>query len=371
MRFLGRHARRIPAASVLAVLAFTLFSACNKEEKKPVPQEERKASAVPSGVVFNDFLPNSGSGQGLAVKGLDGGFEAGLGENAGGAESANGTEAAETPGAAKIDVLEPGAEPRAVRKYTFVANRVERRTLTIRQSIAAKDQAQSLPGLVMTIDVVAKEVKPAGAHFEMKLVKIDLADKDKLDPRLVQSASQQFAGLSGLSATFDINPHGEIGEMSLSGNEKMQREGAEELLGALAQFVELVVPPLPATAIGQGAKWERTETMNDRGLAQQSKRTLELKDVSDTGGTISSAMEKKIPKHEYPDPRMPGATMELDGSGTATYTFRFDRVASKVVSEQTQRVKIEAPAGPDPKAEKKTVAQEITVKHLLETPPGK
>ena len=34
----------------------------------------------------------------------------------------------------KLKVIEPGAEPRAVRKYAFVANRVDKRVLTIKQS---------------------------------------------------------------------------------------------------------------------------------------------------------------------------------------------------------------------------------------------
>jgi hypothetical protein len=359
MRFLDRHARRM--AFVLAAL-FAL-AACNKEEKKPIPQEENKATAVPSGMVFNDFLPSGGGGQGLAV--IDGGVEAGLGvaeDGAGGAE-------AEASGAPKITVIDPGAEPRTVRRYAFVANRSERRVLTLRQSEAVQGQMHGELGLVMTLDIVAKEVKPTGTRFEMKLVKVDLADKDKLDPRLVQDGALRLAAVRGMSATCEVNARGEAGEVSVGGTEKMQRDGAEMVLAAFSQLTELVVPPLPDTAIGQGAKWERTETASNGELELQSKRTFELKDVNNAGGTILATMETKIPKRAHP--RLPGATVEIDGSGTLSYVFRFDRIATNVVHEQMQRVKFEAPAGPDPKAPKKTEVQEIKVTHTLETPAGK
>jgi len=366
----AREARRTKAALALVIVSLFACSACSKEEKKPVPQEERKASAVPSDMVFNDFLPSGSSGQGLAVKGLDGGLEAGIDGLGGNADTA-----ADAASAPSVKVIEPGSEPRAVRKYAFVANRVERRTLTVSQSVAAQGQVQQPPGLVMTIDVVAKEVKATGARFEMKLVKVDLADKDKLDPRLAQAATQQFATLSGMSATFDVTPRGEVGELSLGGSEKMQREGAEEIFSAFAQFVELVVQPLPDTAIGQGAKWERTDKTktdaNGTPLEQQSKRTFELKEVNDAAATIFTTTEKKIPRRAYPDPRMPGATIEVDGSGTLTHTFRFDRIATKVVGDQVERIKVEAPAGQDPKAGKKAIEQEIKVKYTLETPASK
>ncbi|MCL2778453.1 MAG: DUF6263 family protein [Polyangiaceae bacterium] len=373
MRSLGRDARRTKAALAMVIVSLLACSACSKEEKKPVPQEESKASAVPSDMVVNDFLPSGSSSQGLAVKGVDGGFEAGLDGPSGGPDgSADTANAAGAPTVPTVKVIEPGSEPRAVRKYAFVANRVERRVFTVTQSVTAQGQVQQPPGLVMTIDVVAKEVKGTSARFEMKLVKVDLADKNKIDPRLAQAAAQHFATQIGTSATFDVTQRGEVGELSLGGNEKMQHEGAEEILGVFAQFVELVVQLLPDTAIGQGAKWERTDSANDHEPELQSKRTFELKNVNDAGGTILITTEEKVPKRAYPDPRMPGATIEIDGSGTATHTFRFDRIATKVVGEQVKHAKVEAPAGQDPTAGKKTIDEQgIKVKYALETPASK
>ncbi|AKV00898.1 hypothetical protein AKJ09_07561 [Labilithrix luteola] len=345
------------------VLAFAGVVACNKDEAKPIPQEEKKASPVPSDMVFNDFVPQGGGGGNLAVRVDGGALEAGVGEAAGDASSAGG--GAETAtAAAKPNVTDPGAEPRAVRKYAFAANKPEKRVLTIRQTISQGPQQQQAPSIQLTVEFTAKEVKPTGARFEVKLLKVDLADK--ADPQLAQMVQQQFGQFAGLTGTFQISPFGEVGEVSMAGSEKMQREGAAEILGMFQQVVELAVPPLPEAPIGVGAKWEHAEHGAEGG--ENAARKLELKELTPEGGTITASLEMKVPKRAIPDPRAKGATVEINASGNYTYAFRFDRIATKVTGDQVQKQSIEVPTSPDPKAPKQTIVKEAKSKYTMEAP---
>ena len=159
-----------------------------------------------------------------------------------------------------------------------------------------------------------------------------------------------------------------IGELGLAGTDKMQKEGAEELVQSLAQLVELIVTPLPDAPVGVGAKWEVDESANEGGVAQKGKRVVELKELGADGvATIVATTEAKVPKRPVPDPRAPrGSTMEADIKGTYTYTIKFDAVASKVVGENVKTIRIEAPGGDQ--GQKQRQEQQVKAKHLLDTP---
>lgn len=361
-----RTSRPRRLSSVLAPIALAVATAapsaalvaCNKEPPQKAALDAPKKTTEVSGEMggFNDFLPPSGTAT-LAVK-VDGGLlEAGAGAPGAGGAVAQG----------KLHVVEPGAEPRAVRKYAFVANKTERRTLTIRQTVQQEGQKQDQPALAMTVDFVAKDVKPTSTKFEMKIVKVELADKDKLPPQIQQQAAQELGGFAGLVASFEVSPRGDVGEVTMSGNPKMAKEGAAEMLEAFQQFVELILAPLPEEPIGVGAKWESIEEQDERGIKATSKRTLELKELTDKGGTILTTLEKKVPKRTMQEQRGVAMTVQLDTTGSYTYAFTFDRIATKVSGEQTNVITRELTNPENPKQTKKIV-QEVKVRHVLEAP---
>ncbi len=314
-------------------------------------------------MVFNDFLPATGSAK-IAVR-IDGGSPEG------GLDTASGEAA---PGGAtdesQVRLLEPGAEPRTVRKYAFAMGRLERRVLIVRQSMSQQGQEQEQPALSFAVEFAVKELKSGVATVEMKVVKVELADKSKLDPRLAQQASQELAGFQGLTARFLAGPSGDVSELRFgSGDRQPQR--SSELVGALQQFVELVLVPFPSEPLGVGAKWERDESTIEGGMPQKGRRVFELRDGGAEGLTVSSVVETTVAKRPYADPRMPrGTTMQADSRGTGLYKLRLDRVASSFVGEQRQVVTIEvggqAGAG-EPAGEKRVVKQEIKTKHVMET----
>src|SRR6185436_21027522 len=100
MTTFGRLRTGLVSFALLAIVA-----SCKKDEPpKPTTDEGKKSTIpVPTDVVFNDFLPNGGAGDGLSVKG-DGGIEGGLGS-----AQTEATAAAETESPSKLKVIDPGA----------------------------------------------------------------------------------------------------------------------------------------------------------------------------------------------------------------------------------------------------------------------
>src|SRR5262249_13152556 len=152
-----------------------------------------------------------------------------------------------------IKVADPGAEPRAIRKYTFAANKVDKRVVTITQSVSQSAGGQSAPPQEGTIkiylDLTPKQVKPADATTEAKVSKVEL-------PGAPPQAAQMLSSVTGLSGTFDVTSNGEVGEVSFAASPQMRNQLAESILGGLSQAVQVLLAPLPTTPIGAGAKWE-------------------------------------------------------------------------------------------------------------------
>ena len=354
-----RPALRIFGLSLM--LLSPLFAACDKEKAKPDETKKSEPTPVPSDMVFNDFRPTTGSAAGLGVR--DAGLEGGLAAISGSAPGAEPGGSGDAP-AEKMRVTESGGEPRAVRRYAFAANRVEKRILTMQQSVSQTMQGQTQPGqeitLKMSLDLTPKQVKKEGSTIEVKLTKVEL-------PGAPPQATQMLASLGGLAGTFDVTPHGEAGEISFTANQQMKSQLAETVVQGLSQAVQLLLAPFPEAPIGVGAKWEIAPSATGQG--DQGMKRFTLKELSAEGGVVGAEIDIKVPRRAQQGPR--GGTMfvEVEGKGRYTYQVRFDRVSPRVEGELVLAEKIEVP---DPKGGggKQAVLQTQKAKHLLESAPA-
>jgi hypothetical protein len=352
------------------VVSAAMLGGCGKEQPKKPLDEPKKATPVPSDMVFNDFVPSTGGGGIVGVKTdggmLEGGMASAEQPPAGGAADAAEPGAPGGDEAMKLKVTEPGAEPRAPRKYTFVVGRTDKRVLTMRQSAGREGGGPAQEGaFAVTADFTPKAVKPTATKFEVKLLKVDLPDAQGAQKA---QAAAQLAAFTGLTGTFDITSRGEIGEVDFKADEKMNAQGAEVILQSLQQALELLVPPFPAEPIGQGAKWERKADRMERGMAASQRHAFTLKELTAEGGVVTSEVEVAMPRHPMQGRGVPaGATEEVKGKGTYTYVFRFDHIATKVDGDMTITRRLEIP---DPKGGKQTVAEIIKLKNHLEAPGG-
>jgi hypothetical protein len=342
-------------------LAVVALSGCSKEAPKKVSDEPKKATPVPTDMVFNDFVPSTGAQTIVGVKGGDGGsLEAG-------AEVAAAGEAPASPEGA-LRLVEPGTEPRAARKYTFVVGKVDNRLVTVRQSMSREGGGPAqAEAFAVTASFVPKVVKATTAKFDLKVLKLDMPDLPA--PQKAQ-AQAQLATLTGLSGTFDVSSRGDIGEIDFKSDERMAGPGAEMVVQNVQQAFELLVPPLPVEAIGVGAKWERVVERKERGQQSTTKHVFTLVEVNAEGGVVTADVELGVPKHPIQARGLPpGATEEVKGKGTYSYTFRFDRLATKAAGEMaiTRRIEIEGAGG----GPKQGMAEIIKLKSQLEPAPAK
>ena len=345
----------------IAALTAPALGGCGKDPPKKPVDEAPKTTPVPSDMVFNDFVPSGGGGGIVGVK-TDGGIpEGGLGSDnpAGPAGDPAGGAADD---AAKLKITDAGGDPKVARKYAFVANRGDKRLITIRQSAGREGQGPAQEAaFVVTADFVPKAVKPAATKFELKVLKVDLPD---LQGAAKAQAAAQLAAFNGLSGTFDITSRGEVGEVDFKADEKMAGGNADVIVQSLSQALELLVPPFPAEPVGVGAKWERKVERKERGAENSAKHSFTLKEVTAEGGIVTADVEVAVPKHPFQARGVPpGATEEVKGKGSYTYEFKFDHLATKVEGEMTITRRIEVSDG---KGGKQAVAEIVKLKNKLD-----
>jgi hypothetical protein len=348
---------RLRSSSLFGMFAILLALSGCKDKPKAEETKASEATPVPSDLVFNDFLPTTGNAAGLGVR--DSGLEGGLAAVGGGGGGEPGAPTEEATDKLALKVTDPGGEPRAVRKYAFVANKVDKRIFTITQAVSQSAGGQTSPAQEITLkihlDLTPKQVKPSGASVEAKVTKVEL-------PGAPPQAAQMLGSLAGLTGTFDVTPSGEVGEVSFSGSPQMKNQLAESVLQGLSQGLQLLLTPLPTVPVGAGAKWE----LAGKAEVEQGTRRFTLKEVSNEAATIESDIDLKVPRRASQSPR--GGTMfiEVDGKGRYTQQIRFNQMSPRSEGELSINEKIEVP---DSKGGgKQTITQIQKSKQLIETP---
>jgi hypothetical protein len=347
---------RIASSRTFALVgAFLLLSACGKDKPKPEETKQAEPTPVPSGMVFNDFLPQTGGNStGLGVRG--GGADGGL---AGVAGDATG----EAQGAAQADgsgvkVVEAGADPKALRKYSFAANSVDRRVITVTQSVSQSAGGQTSPpqeiSLKLSVELTVKQSKPAGALIEVKITKVEL-------PGAPPQAAPMLAQMNGLSGTFEVSSSGEVGELAFANTVQMRNQLAETVLQGLSQSTQLLYSPLPTIPVGVGARWD----LAGKGEGDQGTKHFTLKEATGDSAVVESEIQMKVPRRATQSPRGGSMFVTVDGGGKFTQTIRFGHAATKSEGELSIKETIEVA---DPRGGgTQTIVQVQKSKHLVET----
>lgn len=342
--------------SVLAVLLL-VSAGCNND--KPKQEEAKKEpTPVPSDLVFNDFLPTTGGGPAAGIRARDASVEGGLADiqggpgdqdpNGGGQVAGNGTK-----------VVEPGADPKAVRKYTFVMGKVDKRVVSINTAVQQAMGGQQGPAqeisMKVALDLTVKAVKKEGATLEMKLTKVDI-------PGAPPQVAPMLAQLAGMAGTFDVTPQGDVGEIALQASPAMRNELAQTVVQALSQAVQLLVCPLPSDPIGAGAKWD---VAGAPGQPDQGVKHFVAKELTADGAVVDTDIDIHIPRRMQQTQRG-NVFLEVQGKGKYTYNLKWNSTAPHVEGGMAINEKIEAGGGA-PNQPKQVITQIQTVKHTVDS----
>jgi hypothetical protein len=271
---------------------------------------------------------------------------------------------------AGITVVSPGAEPRALRRYTFAAGRTSRRVVTMRNTVKARvdggpEQRQDQPSVVVTWDITCAEARGEGCSFEDVLVAVELGEDADADLRV--RAAKELAALPGTKLRFPVSAAGEMGDAEvLPGPQVQSRDEIAGVIQQLSELLEFLVVPLPVAPIGIGARWDYDKTQMEMGSEVKSHRSFRLADQRADGTlVVEETGNDVIEKHPVKDTRLPaGTTLEAKIATRATIVTGLDGLAREVDADMTQQERIELPRD----GHLRTVEKESNVRHRVSEP---
>lgn len=331
------------------VLSFLLGAAgsvgCDKKDEAKVDRSKTsdKAEAIPTDFVLNPFMPEGETKQQMHVRGGDGGAAPPLAAGSGSAAGTAGAAAGHGPGedeepAGQEKLLEPGAEPRAERRYAFTIGKPETRVANIKISANGTDQ----PGLKVTMSIVAAAKTPKGGgtfQMQVKIVKLDLVPNNEKEKALVAQAGAALAQATGMVAQFEVTSRGKKSALQMAAPDgKKLGEAAEQVAGILTQATDLMLPPLPVAAIGVGGRWEQRNSQTSDGSKSEVSSTFTLKSFADGAAVIIGDNVVKATSVQQ-DPRSQRTLKEqVEGKGNYEWNLRFDHTPTKVGGELVNTV---------------------------------
>ena len=228
-----------------------------------------------------------------------------------------------------VTVVSPGAAPRKVLRYAVAKDYKSHMNMTMSLGMtlgmAGMDgQSIPIPPMKMGADLAVTGITPAGEisyTFGFSDISVDSANADPSAAALMQSFAADMKTLHG---SMTITNRGESRGTHFD-TTQISNPQLSQMVGSLSQSLDGLVMPLPAEAVGVGARWEGRQTVNASGIAMQQKSTWEVQSIEGSDVKVKVTIEQAAGAQPINSAGMPaGAEMSLDkmngtGSGTAVF----------------------------------------------------
>ena len=235
---------------------------------------------------------------------------------------------ADAPPAVKL--LEGGSGPRRELRYAFRSGTTELlavdNTTSVRAAVAGQQVPDTdSPTVRLNIQFETMEVQPNGDAT----MRVELTDAEMLTPpgqkpgaaeRPPQPAKRKIGVTGRVTMTARGLPRDAKFELPADADQR-----AAPLVRAAEQQMAQVAVPLPAEAVGLGAKWEVTRPIQVQGVKALASTVYALTELTADGAVVSVAYQLTAEPGQQPGGGL-GTVERLVGSGRGTSRQRFARL---------------------------------------------
>lgn len=175
-----------------------------------------------------------------------------------------------------IELVDPGALPHRELRYHLVKGATTLLELAMDLDVAMGPRGGAMPTVVMQMEVRADDVLPDGsARIRTRIASARAKDRPNTAlPTDIMAA--QAAMLAGLELTATLAPRGTLSDSKVASAGKDLPPALASQLTQLNLSLEQVAMPLPAEAVGVGAKWRNRKTVVQNGVKMQTVTTIEV-----------------------------------------------------------------------------------------------
>ncbi len=235
----------------------------------------------------------------------------------------------------QVELLNPGAEPRQPLRLKPAIDVKETTVTTLKMDMEISALGRSSPAKspvsVMTFETKVTKIDPNGdIHYESAYTNVDITGDTGNTPPAVRDAMRAaLKSMVGMKGSFIMDNRG----FNKGGN-FIWPEGADnnlkQMVRQMSKSLEQVASPLPAEAVGKGAKWRVSSSSDFSGIKVNDISTYELASWQDGVASLNVTIEQQANPQNITSPQLPPGTTvtlkSLASQGRGTTTMRLDRL---------------------------------------------
>lgn len=218
----------------------------------------------------------------------------------------------------QVELLNPGVEPRqqlrlkptlGVKQTTTMAVKMEMEVSTADRST----KVNKVPTMVLTIDTKATKLDTNGdIHYDFLYASADIAaDTPNLPTAALDSMRSAVKKLVGLKGSFIMDSRGASKGGSFTLPEEADNN-TKQMVQNMSKSLQQLASPLPAEAVGKGAKWRISFPSNVSGMNVNQTATYELIGLQDGVATLKTSVEQQANPQNLTLSQLPaGSTMAI------------------------------------------------------------
>jgi hypothetical protein len=282
---------------------------------------------------------------------------------AAGAEEADELPWRQGPPPPTVELLSPGDEPRRELRYVFEPGTRERVTVELDMEMVleladAPSPPVQLPRMQMVLDLAIEELAEGeraaaddAVRYTFELSEASALASDGVDPTVLRAVEQGLAQTVGTRGSAVVDARGFNRETRIDIPAGAPPE-TRQMMETTAQQMEQLASPLPAEPVGEGARWEVVQHLEQNGMAIVQTSVVTLLSIDGRRGRLETTIRQDAEPQVVDMPgAMAGATaelLELRSRGEGAIDFDLGRLMplrGEMRSESQSRMQLDVGGG--------------------------
>ena len=236
-------------------------------------------------------------------------------------------EAARPP---EIKLINAGAAPRRELRLAPKTGQSDRMVMDMTMSMAMdmggrKAPATKSPPIRMGMEIKVDDVKPGGdIHYTARFTEAGAVGDDPAQKAMAAMINASMGAMKEVSIEAVVSDQGHPRSFELKGLDKLPAAMKQQMGGMESQFSQMAAP-MPAEAVGVGAKWEVAQHINANGIAVDQTCAYEITAITgdriDMKISLLQSGKEQLMKNEA----LPAGTtikvLKLASTGEGSATF--------------------------------------------------
>lgn len=165
------------------------------------------------------------------------------------------------------------------------------------------------------------------ARYKFELTDVDAMKRAGVQEFMVEAMKTELAKAKGMSGTAIVDTRGFNRDATVDFPAGVDAN-TRQIMQSSMQGVEQMSTPLPAEAVGVGARWEVRQKVDQNGMTIDQVSVFELVELKGDRGTMKVTVKQSAPRQKVAG-GMGGELLKLESKGTGTIEFDLGKLVPR------------------------------------------